>query len=674
VFHHKGGAGYLTSYDVTNDIWEAHGNQFSDSYHSYITATIDPVDRVMVAIGSGHVNVWKLGESWSNHFTIKTALPDGTVPSAIHKAYPGVSYDPNLGEIVLWGEGQSVFTLKIDASNLEEGTHLWTKRATPAASANPGSAARWGTFGRFQYVPHFDLYIVVNGAQDEVYFYRMGSPENGGTGDDNPNDDNPGDDNPGDDRERTFAAVDVNPHASEDREKLFQLKAGEWYEIAGSKLENVFPKEFPPGNSGARSVMSAWNSGVYDTHNKQLLVYSGGHADYAGNEVYDFDTEALIWRRLTNPTHRDFIASDNGTGYYDDGLPRSRHTYDSLEFVPELNAMCAFGVIYTYRIANSYHNTDCFNVTSHTWERKADPIRVGGSTITGYDSVTRWVFHHKGGAGFLSSYDVVNDEWKAHGTQHYDSYHSYVTAAIDTENRLMIAMGSGHINVWNIDDDRSFHFTIKTELPNGSLPAPLNSPYPGVVYDSKRKQIALWSGGSTVYTLALDMDNLKEGTHRWTAHAVSSQSADPGEPSLRGTYGRFQYVPHLDLYMVVNATNKNVFFYKLGEDQGDQSACAGEVSEGHVSYDAANRSLGIRQLEIGGKHFSAKLKVDASGLFKLENIAAEIGGDTFIGGCYLEESQTIVLPKISVDDAYYEATLIHSSDWRFYVDSVGVLE
>jgi hypothetical protein len=86
----------------------------------------------------------------------------------------------------------------------------------------------------------------------------------------------------------------------------------------------------------AQGVVNAWSGGVYDPVLDQLLIWGGGHTDYAGNEVYAFDMGSLTWQRLTDPyTLIDAVGAVESSGEYPDAQgnplpqqPRSRHTYN----------------------------------------------------------------------------------------------------------------------------------------------------------------------------------------------------------------------------------------------------------------------------------------------------------------------------------------------------------
>src|SRR5262249_16811852 len=67
-----------------------------------------------------------------------------------------------------------------------------------------------------------------------------------------------------------------------------------------------------------------------------LIVWGGGHSDYAGNEVYAFNLATLSWTEVTNPSS---TAGGDNNGVLSDGTPVSRHTYDGMTFISGTNQM-----------------------------------------------------------------------------------------------------------------------------------------------------------------------------------------------------------------------------------------------------------------------------------------------------------------------------------------------
>lgn len=107
-----------------------------------------------------------------------------------------------------------------------------------------------------------------------------------------------------------------------------KLSVGAWYEVPNTNLSSVPPSPVPGGASGAASKIIAWTSFVADAaFSRVYSVANGGHQDYQGNEVDEFD----YWREV--PTVVERMVSTPGasyldcTNYYSDGRPTARHTY-----------------------------------------------------------------------------------------------------------------------------------------------------------------------------------------------------------------------------------------------------------------------------------------------------------------------------------------------------------
>jgi hypothetical protein len=137
-----------------------------------------------------------------------------------------------------------------------------------------------------------------------------------------------------------------------------------WEEILNSDLKSAWTKdfglpEFPKGvggNSGAGSILSAWNSGCLDTRrNRFVLPRGGGHADFAGNQVVAFNLNTHTWQLLEGysnnyPYSPWRLAPNTDPGIfgpvYADGKPASMHTYNSVEYDPVNDAVYSMGGIY----------------------------------------------------------------------------------------------------------------------------------------------------------------------------------------------------------------------------------------------------------------------------------------------------------------------------------------
>ena len=93
---------------------------------------------------------------------------------------------------------------------------------------------------------------------------------------------------------------------------------------------------------GPSAVLKAWNGAAFDEERRLFYFMGGGHGDYGGNEVYEFDLETGRWARLTDPSPLTFlyqrrVKSRTKAARYcwtpdmrrD---PGASHTYDGLQF------------------------------------------------------------------------------------------------------------------------------------------------------------------------------------------------------------------------------------------------------------------------------------------------------------------------------------------------------
>lgn len=336
---------------------------------------------------------------------------------------------------------------------------------------------------------------------------------------------------------------------------LEELEPGHWYRAPDTKLQAVFPDTSPPGWTGPRAVMDAWSGGTYDSSRNRLIVWGGGHCDYAGNEVYAFDIEAMNWSRLTEPS----AAIEQGVSRYPDGSPSSRHTYDTLSYTPESGELVSIGGAgYVCEQPERYINaTDRFDLGSNAWRQGADYPSIGNSTglVSAYDAATGHVWVHGTYGGKLGEYDPAADSWKVHGAEIYLEIDG--KAAIDPERRQMIVVG-GHggnrqILLWDLDNPAT---GPKTPSTSGDRTLETQSGI-GLVYDPVSDRYVGWDGGSSVYTLNPD-------TWVWTkVDPATSNSVQGPAANANGTYGRFQYIPSKNAFIVVSRTNDDVFFYRL---------------------------------------------------------------------------------------------------------------
>lgn len=315
-----------------------------------------------------------------------------------------------------------------------------------------------------------------------------------------------------------------------------------WYQIPNTMINSVC------ANSSGCSGVFAWSSGVFDTKRNRMIVWGGGHGDYSGNELYALDLNSLTMTRLTQPAPAQSCieALANGT------QPNSRHTYDGLDYMENVDRMFVeggfnYGGSCDLSVQRS-KGTWTYDFTGKTWERKIDaPTALGNyeGQVSAYDPVTGKVFVAQ--SGFFA-YDYSTNSYQQ--LNNSGDNHTYTCSAVlDPKRRKFIIMGSGYFSMVDISNANN---TWQNPTTTGG-DAIISSGYPGLAYDPVRDRIVGWSGGNTVYSL--DMD-----TKVWTA---TTYAGGPGSANGSGTYKRWSYSPSMDLFVLVNGAGQNAFTFRF---------------------------------------------------------------------------------------------------------------
>jgi hypothetical protein len=338
---------------------------------------------------------------------------------------------------------------------------------------------------------------------------------------------------------------------------LDTLQPGHWYQVPNSRLDAVLPSPVPPGGTGPSAIMEAWSGGAYDTQRDRLIIWGGGHGDYAGNEIYVFDVRTLRWQRLTEPSRN--VSGNESSCWYSDGLPKSRHTYDQLEYMPTVDRFIAVGCSSPYPQSHTYEDVVAFNFNTNTWSTLASSSATDYGALTATDPNTGHVwFHGAGSAGFLREYNPQTNVWTRRGAS--GTWIDYeMTASLDPIKRRFVVVGLRRFVVFNMDGGTS---ASPTEVSTSGPRTAQNFESPGFEWDPVIRKFVAWGSGASVYTIDLD-------SNTWTQVApAATNTVTPTAPTVQGTFGRWRYMPTYNAYILVNEINQNVYFYKLSAGAG----------------------------------------------------------------------------------------------------------
>jgi hypothetical protein len=340
-----------------------------------------------------------------------------------------------------------------------------------------------------------------------------------------------------------------------------------WREIPHTKLADICsPDPALHAVEGCAAVIADWNSGIADTKRNRLIFWGGGHAGYAGNEVYALDLKQLAMVRLTSaslPPKKCVAALENPPG------PNARHTYNGLAYDQQADEMFVFGgaayrgndncqpssdpefVGYGGRLSDSW----TLDLTSLQWKRrdptagKIRPARnyanLGEGVVADYDPVTNKIY-----VGDTASWFSYDAQHNAYVELNHRAIFSYLmTGAIDPEHRMFVIFGGGQARAFDLKHNTLLNWDSQT-VGCGAIQ---NSSYPGVAYDSAQKRIVAWAGGDSVYIF----DPMSKVCR---AEAFPD---GPGNQQGNGTLGRFRYFPSLGIFALVNDWKQDAYILRL---------------------------------------------------------------------------------------------------------------
>jgi hypothetical protein len=373
------------------------------------------------------------------------------------------------------------------------------------------------------------------------------------------------------------AALSFVPVAATAQNALDTLPAGEWYEVPNSAVRNVI-YAYPSGvHYGATSNMRflTESGGSYDTVRNRMVVWGGGHGDYAGNELYAFDIATLSWSRINDPSPRfDDSGSIEPSGYYPDASgnpdpqqPRSRHSYWYQLYVPVIDRYCSYGNVFSYPNSRTSRNVDCFDFATKSWQRKNDAITTGGLSTAVYDPATRhvWVHgtHWSSTEGFLGEWDPVTDTATKRSNAPSGAKQGSAPA-LDTRRHQLAVLGIGELRVFDLNQSGM----IAAQLKNVSgATAILQMSRGGFAYDPDNDRYVAWSGDiggapRDIYVIAPETWVSTKVTLGGASAPVAPASFSTG--GSNGVYGRLAYIPTKKAFILINnRLDDKVFFFKL---------------------------------------------------------------------------------------------------------------
>lgn len=322
------------------------------------------------------------------------------------------------------------------------------------------------------------------------------------------------------------------------------LDVGEWVEVPTSNSIGDVTYGTSPGGT-VENVVNAW-CGIAASSSGDVYMFGGGHADYAGNEIYKLalGQASPVYSRLNDPTAT--VRTDQD--YYADGNPTARHTYQSL-CVRGDELVCVGGAA-LWGTGNAHPQyTDIFDLTNLSWTTQ---VAAGGTWAACIDRETGVIYaqspdtwEHKFRA--LST----GNSWTVLGSAAVQPHSTFASSCFDSARDRIWVIG-------NYDTLEAHYWEVGTGATDPTLSGANAAifddagSYMGVDYDDVNDCILLKAAtGATVYKL--DCDTLECTTY-------STSGATPGN-ATNAVNGRFKYVPDLKGFIYVPSWG-NAYFLR----------------------------------------------------------------------------------------------------------------
>ncbi|SFO29962.1 PEP-CTERM protein-sorting domain-containing protein [Nitrosospira briensis] len=429
----------------------------------------------------------------------------------------------------------------------------------------------------------------------------------------------------------SFPFFIAQAHAQASYERLSSLLAatpeGGWVKASSNAFSDVWPtgadavpistQQFP----GA--IVKAWSSFAWDTTRGNLILWGGGHANYAGNEVYVWDGATGDWGRGSLPSRL-----ENGF-VVDSAAPQSSHTYDNNLYLPVNDMFLTLGGA-SWPTGGGFQKTDGTTITGtgpFLWDPiKADPNKVGGTTGSGWNTTdiaqggNMWIdrevrneSHINGtsahriengkdvvyftaeqvASGFPTLYrytlgDVRNGgqdtrekigvTWNTVGDQSAGTLDNTHNLYIKTAR--VVGSYTSDLTIWDLDNANPINPNqnrdIGINLVNSDGSDFVMTSFYGLDYDEANNRIVLWDGkdggGKVWYADVLTDEAGDIGSNTtWTIHEVDSSTAEhPHGSFFTGVLGKWHYDPSLGAFVALdeissaggNRWNADVWLYK----------------------------------------------------------------------------------------------------------------
>lgn len=340
-----------------------------------------------------------------------------------------------------------------------------------------------------------------------------------------------------------------------------------WFDIPNTKFHSVQQTSWTAAGDPSM-VMAAWGGGVYDSKRNRLIVWGGGHGDYKGNEVYALDLNAnpIAPLRLTDPNQYTPDGTCHSPFQPGSTNPSSRHTYESLLYLPTQDRM--FNIGGSEVDSGCFGNDDwLFDPGAKAWTNLSGASGWGnGVPICDYDPIHDQGLCFNNNNGDLWVYDPIAKTLTLQSPSHGGFPTLAMSGVVDYVGKRFYVVGGGFLGYFDISG--SAPYPTRVDVNGTGCSAFTAGQYPGMQYDPVQKVLVEWHGGDTVNIYNPATNSCSSVTY----------AGGPGSQQAHGTHGRFRYVPAMGVFVVCNAWAQDCYSLRLTSPSGGTGSTGPVIS------------------------------------------------------------------------------------------------
>lgn len=319
-------------------------------------------------------------------------------------------------------------------------------------------------------------------------------------------------------------------------------------------------------NQGINAEFRSWNGGFWvDELARFFSGPQGGHNDYWGNEMYEWDAFTTDWTLTSPPTPTSALLGDLTVidMLYADNRVRSCHTYSL--FAVRNGVLWFFGGAIARPNGSFFSQPFYWNDTIKEWVRDSN-VNLHSNTSTGCrgviynpDTDKFWILQGANQAPRI--YDPVLKTVSL-GTRFLNMSDDKQGFYLGDPNMFLVFGRQSSVNrvrVLTEDSDATDIITTGT--------APVVSDYGsmGICYDSIRNRYLIYNGGASIHTLTPPANSdFVNGTWEWGTLTIDgSNVVIPTAAQANGTFQRFWFSERFNCCGVINEIDEAMYVFAL---------------------------------------------------------------------------------------------------------------